>query len=208
MLDRTTAQVLANTRQMLATVAMGLADVRGPDPSRRRSGLMNVIAFGRAVTHVLQTLRATEPTFDEWYLPRQQEMRADPLLAFFLRSRNELLKEGTLPTSSTTVTTEVLNIDRLMASVESARPPGATTFFLGDKLGGAGWLVSLPDGTTQSYYVHVPPELGVQITLDLPEAPETHLGRPLPDRSAGTVAGLYYAYLERLVAEAVARFGP
>jgi len=40
------------------------------------------------------------------------------------------------------------------------QPPGATSFFIGDELGGTGWEVSQPDGSTEKYYIDLPEEIG------------------------------------------------
>lgn len=68
MTDRTIASVLADADETLQTAEWGLADLTGPDPRRRRSGLRNVVTFGRAFTNVLQNLRSLvgREAFDEW----------------------------------------------------------------------------------------------------------------------------------------------
>ena len=80
MANRTSADILRAARQTLATVEKGLADLASGDPNRRVAGLHNLVVFGRAITNVLQNLRATEGDFDEWYGPHRAEMEADPLL--------------------------------------------------------------------------------------------------------------------------------
>jgi hypothetical protein len=65
-------------------------------------GLRNLIVFGRAVTNILQNLRSVvgAKTFDEWYMPLQEEMRDDELLKYFYELRTEILKEGSLQQQS------------------------------------------------------------------------------------------------------------
>ena len=41
------------------------------------------------------------------------------------------------------------------------QPPGATSFFIGDELGGTGWEVPQPDGSTEKVlYFDLPEEIG------------------------------------------------
>jgi hypothetical protein len=79
---------------------------------------------------------------------------------------------------------------------------------VGDKVGGSGWHVELPDGSSTRYYVQLPPTVDVQWTLHLPDSPREHRGQPLHDTSIQSLAQLYIAYLEELVSEARAKFSP
>src|SRR5690242_9000890 len=102
MTKETTAQILQRARDTLRTAQLGLQDVAAGGPERRLGGLRNLVVFGRAVTNVLQNLRSTEPRFDEWYAKYVVEMKEDPLLRYFYVLRSEILKEGKLPTGSST----------------------------------------------------------------------------------------------------------
>jgi hypothetical protein len=204
---RNTDAILRDTKETLATARLGLDDLLGADPRRRMSGLRNVAVFGRAVTGVLQNLRSSvgKAEFDEWYLPRQKAMRADELLKYFWNLRNEILKEGRLVTGSS-MYLEHLDASEL-APVMANPPKGATNFFLGDPLGGSGWEVELPDGTTEKYYVTLPESLRLQIDLKFADPPASHKGEQLQDTSIEALAQHYIAYLEALVIEAQERFG-
>lgn len=80
---KTTQEILKRTWDMLETARLGASVATdNPDPRHRISGVRNVIVFGRAVTNVLQNLRATELTFDAWYAPVVQRMETDPLMRF------------------------------------------------------------------------------------------------------------------------------
>jgi len=46
------------------------------------------------VTFVLQNLRTIAPDFDDWYGPKQEEMRADPLMRYFHDLRTEIEKQA------------------------------------------------------------------------------------------------------------------
>ena len=72
----------------------------GAAPSTTRPP--KLVVFGRAVANVLQNLPSTVgvEAFNEWYEPIQTQMREDLLLRFFYRLRSEILKQGTLHTST------------------------------------------------------------------------------------------------------------
>ena len=59
-------------------------------------------------------------------------------------------------------------------------PEGANGFFIGDNLGGSGWEVYLPDGSTEKYYVAMLDEIQsqIQVNLHFPDPPKRHDGQP------------------------------
>jgi hypothetical protein len=153
----TAEQIIVHAEQHLKTAKLGLTDTRGNNPARRSAGLMNAIVFGRSATFALQNLRSVIPEFDEWYKEKQAQMRADPLMKFFNEERRKIQHEGHIAGRGTS------HIDRrLKLGIENIQrefgpaPPGAVSFFLGDHTGGSGWLVQMPDGTKEPYYVDVP----------------------------------------------------
>ncbi len=192
---------IAKTREVLRAARLGLADLRGDDPARRMTGLYNVVVFGRSVTLVLQNLRTIDTErFNAWYGPREESMRADPLLRYFIELRNEILKQGPPAVVKT------VNIARFNDS-EAARlprPPGATRFFIGGD--GTGWWVPMPDGSEQRYYITPPPHWGISTWFHLPNPPMQHLGKALADTSAQNLCDLYIRFLTRLVTAAERHF--
>ena len=165
---RDASAILQDAAETLRTAEWGLADLLGKDPRRRMPGLRNLIVFGRAVTNVLQNLRSVvgKENFDAWYSERQDEMRRDELLRYFYERRSEVLKEGTLGQVGSSVYIEELNSAELQPLMQNP-PPGARGFFIGDQLGGSGWEVALPDGTTDKYYVALPEDLSRRIKTAL-----------------------------------------
>jgi hypothetical protein len=202
---RAAAAILNDAAETLQTAQWGLTDLTGTDPRRRVPGLRNIIVFGRAVTNVLQNLRSAvgAQTFNDWYLPVQEEMRNDELLRYFYKLRSEILKEGSLQTT-TSMYIEHLDISELRPLMEQ-RPAGAKDFFIGDQLGGSGWEVELPDGTTSKYYVDLPQHM-LTTTLHFPDPPQNHRGAPLQDTSVEALAKHYLDYLADLINQAVNRF--
>ena len=91
-----TRAILSRVETTLQTAKFGLDDSTNGPSERVAAGLSNLIAFGRAVTNVLQNLRSKEESFEEWYVPYEKEMRSDELMLHFYKLRSEILKEGKL----------------------------------------------------------------------------------------------------------------
>lgn len=201
---RTTANTLKNAAETLKTSMLGYDMVRTGDPNMRMAGLRNLVVFGRAVTNVLQNLRSTESTFDDWYAPFVEEMKADPVLNYFYEMRTEILKTGSI---RTTVSTYISNFS-LGRDLHKfgPPPPGARSFFIGDQLGGTGWEVPQPDGSTEKYYVNLPGEIGT-VCIHLVGVPQFHLGKVLTDTTIEALSEKYLRYLENLLQSARATFG-
>lgn len=201
----TTQDILKRADETLAIAKLGAQDVRGRDMKRRLPGLLNVAVFGRAVTNMLQGLRSNEPSFDDWYAPKEAEMRSDPLLKFFYELRTSVLKKG-----GPTPVSSIARIRHLSLPSDMARfgppPPGAKGFFIGDRVGGSGWIVALPNGLEEHYYFDLPDEIGTT-QMVLSPGPESHLGRPIRSNAAAVLCDLYVEYLSRLVADARSTFG-
>lgn len=203
---RSPADVLAAAQQMLANAELGLRDITSDDPARRVPGLHNVATFGRAVTIALQRLRNIVRGFDEWYASRIPD--DDPLLAYFNDLRNKILKEAANPTFSTSVYIESFK-GSPHEILKGPPPVGATGVFVGEGgTGGSGWIVRMPDGSEGKFYGALSEQFRGQVTIHLPEAPTTFLGRDIEDTTAAGIAGAYVAWLREMVDDAAVRFSP
>jgi hypothetical protein len=201
---RTTRQIIYDARQQLRTAQIGLEMIGDLDRSRALAGLRNVAVFGRAVAFVLQNLRNTEPTFDEWYAPHVTAMRNDELCRFFVELRNTIEKVGHVPVKVTTyVIKRFTGAD--MARLPPA-PPNAESMFMGDQAGRAGWVVRLPDGSTENFYFDLPADIGGPTDLQFPDPPKSHAGQLLSTTRIKDLCKLYLEYLENLVQSAESRF--
>lgn len=204
MTKSTTAEIFTRIKETLATAKLGLRDVLDGGPERRLGGLRNLVVFGRAVTNVLQNLRSSEPTFDDWYQPFVAEMRDDPLLRYFYLLRTEILKEGKLKTGN------MLHIKSFEFPKDMQRlgppPPGAGAFFMGDQAGGSGWEINLPSGDTEKFYIDIPGDIATS-EVHLPDAPLMHKGVAIPGPKIETLSQLYFNYLNALVEAARVQFG-
>lgn len=206
--EDSTPAILQRCRQTLRLARMGAQAVESGSAEEVDAGLCNVMVWGRAVTNVLQNLRSTEQSYDEWYKPIVDEMRADPLLRFCYEWRTPILKEGRHPS--------VMNAGAHIRHLNSAEimrrfpPPAGVNvkgFFVGDPQGGSGWLIVLPNGTEEKYYVCLPADMGM-VSVVMSDAPMIHLGQPISDRSPTTYCRVYLDYFERLIDAAEKRFLP
>ncbi len=202
-MDSMTSDILFRAEETLKTTEFGLDDlIKGPK-ERKLSGLRNLIVFGRAVTNVLQNLRATEPDFDKWYNKYVIEMKSDELMSYFYKLRSEILKEGVLKTAGYGYIKHL----NLPADLERLPQPPVTAkaLFIGDNLGGSGWEIQLPDGSIEKYYIELPSDIGFS-GLCFPKPPKFHLGQKIEDESIEALSILYLDYLRNMVNSAKERF--
>lgn len=164
-MGREIRDVLSSARQILENALQGEADYRA-GAERRLSGLYNAVTSGRSVTFVLQNLSSSVPEFEDWYAPRRDRMRADPVARHFLDLRNRIEKRGTHGSASSSVNVPSLDPSELMRNA----PSDAKGFFLGDRLGRSGWVVELPDGSESRIYFQ-PPASFASTTFVLEGAP-------------------------------------
>jgi len=196
-----TSNILQKAEETLRTAQMGLDDLKSSQPERRLPGLRNLIVFGRAVTNVVQNLRSTEANFENWYKKFVDQMRDDPLMKHFYNLRSEILKEGETSTSLT-INIGHFNSDEI---AQYPRPPGATSFFIGDQTGGSGWIVELSNGITEKYYVQLQNDT-IETTLSFQNPPNSHLGNDISDKSIEKQCELYLKYLQNLIRDAKNEF--
>jgi hypothetical protein len=146
--------IIQKAEETLQTARFGYEDLTSGNRYRRYSGIRNLVVFGRSVTFVIQNLKTPvgSDRFDAWYQPIQAKMKSDVLMKYFVTLRNEILKQGKLPVS----TSASINFSSSDMEKLGTPPPGASGFFIGDQTGGSGWEIELPDGTKEKYYVDLP----------------------------------------------------
>lgn len=183
--------VLRRVEETLQTAQHGLEDLLGKDTARQYTSLRNLIVFGRSVTFVLQNLRGVVGIdFDAWYEPQKTAMSADPLMRYFVQARNELEKQGKLSVGHSLHISSFSEAD--MARFGTP-PVGAVSFFIGDSVGGTGWVVRTEAGATENYYVELPVDIGIvrRHFVNL-------LPKDAPDLQGKTIEELSAEYLRRL----------
>lgn len=195
-------EILQRVEETLDTAKQGLSDLVEPSRTRRNTGLRNLIAFGRSVTFVMQNLRGVHGSdFDSWYLPHQEILKTDPLMRYFVDARNELEKQGKLSVA----TICKINVSLPDDIEKFGRPPfGATSIFIGDQLGGSGWMVELPDGKTEKYYVELPLSVG-EVTQHFTNFPAAKAPE-LANLSIEELCSMYIRKLDALVNLAKSHF--
>lgn len=200
--DRTPGEIISDAKQALQTARFGLEDVSDGPPHRNIAGIGNVATYGRATTRILHKLKSCDVEFTEWYQSYLEEMEEDPLMNYFWELRNEVLKEG-----SDSIGWEIyISKFEYPKDLEShEEPENAKSFFIGDELGGLGWEVEMPDGSTDKHYIDPPSDL-VESTPVLPDAPNEHLGQDISHASADELCEMYIDYLRDMVADADERF--
>lgn len=200
-MSKSTQKILNEADDTLFTARLGLENLQGSEPKKNMAGLRNAIVFGRAVTNVLQNLRSTEgKEFDIWYQPKVEEMKQDKILKYFYELRTQILKQGTLNTS----TSVQFSGNPIALMQQYQPPPHAKGFFMADNIGGCGWEVEIHDGITEKYYVELPkniPGLDITIAVHFSDCPEDYR-----DRNIKELTEYYINYLENLVYEAKEKF--
>tara|TARA_R110000824_G_scaffold35499_3_gene111205 strand:- start:2851 stop:3519 length:669 start_codon:yes stop_codon:yes gene_type:complete len=146
--------IIQKAEETLQTARFGYEDLTSENRYRRYSGIRNLVVFGRSVTFVIQNLKTPvgSDRFDAWYQPIQEKMKSDVLMKYFVTLRNEILKQGKLPVS----TSASVNFSSSDMAKLGTPPPGASGLFIGDQTGGSGWEIELPDGSKEKYYVELP----------------------------------------------------
>ena len=200
--QKSTSEILGRVRETLQIATLGLADLK-MHPSRRLAGLSNLVVFGRAVTNVLQNLRSTEPSFDTWYKPVQEQLAADPLMKFFYELRTRILKQGDSGVGG------YAHIKSFQFPLDMKKfgppPPNAKNFFIGDSVGGTGWEVEVSPGNMEKYYVDLPSEIGAS-GLYFRDAPSLTQDSQPTDADVIALSERYMSQLEQVVESAETQF--
>lgn len=195
--------IIQKAEDTLKTARFGYEDMISKNRARRYSGLRNLIVFGRSVTFVLQNLKTPvgDQEFDIWYKPIQDSLKANPIMKYFVDLRNEILQQGKTPGTHISVNASFSSSD--MAKLGTP-PPGASGFFIGDQTGGSGWIIELPDGTKEHYYVEIPESVAkvTQHFSDLPVPEDDELRK----KTIEELCDYYLKELENLIDSARREF--
>ncbi|EDM83550.1 hypothetical protein [Limnobacter sp. MED105] len=190
--------IIQKAEETLQTARFGYEDLTSGNRYRRYTGLRNLVVFGRSVTFVIQNLKTPvgSDRFDAWYQPIQEKMKSDVLMKYFVTLRNEILKQGKLPLS----TSASVNFSSSDMAKLGTPPPGASGFFIGDQTGGSGWEIELQDGTKEKYYVELPESIA-KVRQHFSELPVPN-DDDLKKKSIEELCEYYLKELEGVVDEA------
>ena len=192
---------------MLKQMLDGLRN--GPAPFKT-TNFTNLIIWSRIAINEVENLKSCDRIkFEIWYEPFKKKLFGDatnppdPLLDYFIKARNQLEHQGIIKVGWS-INVHHLNIPGDLLKYGPA-PQGARGVFLGDQLGGIGWLVDLPSGGQAKYYVNLPKEL-VESSLLPHNPPAEHMGGKLQSRSGESLAEHYIKFIDEMVQSATREF--
>lgn len=195
MKNKSKLEIFNNIRETLSTVKIALEIIETKDPKKRYTAIRNFIVFGRSVTFVIQNLKSVDSDFDQWYKPYQDKMKNDKMMNTIVRMRNEILKEGKLDVKNATHIISFNSNDL----VNFKKPKNAISFFMGDRLGGNGWEILMPDGSIENYYIDLPESYGYSTLV-------AEIGDSDESFDLLTYTRTYYDFLSNMVKDAEQRF--
>lgn len=201
--SRTVADVIRVAEHKLSMARQGLDDFLGPVHERRIAGITNLIVHGRSVTFVLQNLKShLGDDFSKWYDPKQEEMKNDEAMKFFVEARNAIEKRGKLPVAQISTVGQF----SFPGDMHKFGPPpkNAKRFFFGDETGGSGWIVSTESGEDEKVYFSVPAEVFTSLFVFIEVEPGKYAS--VDGKPVDKIASEYIDKLTALVNEAKARF--
>lgn len=174
------------------------------DPNRL-TAFWNICIYGRMVTQHLQKILSHQEGFEEWYAPYQEFMKSDELMVFFKKTRNRLEKESLIYNVGVQVNIKNLKVPEDLIKF-GPLPPGVVSFFVGDSIGGSGYIVKGTDGKLYKHYVELPREK-IESGLILQGLPKNHKGEKIESPTIEKASRLYVDYLKALVKDAKVKFG-
>lgn len=148
---------LREAETLLALVESALKQVVHGPADRRVPGVRNVLVFGGALANTMKAIAKASPIFASWFDVQSPSADIESL-------RKVLLREPKTRRDYT-------QVQLASAGKEyGPRPANARVFFSGDRLGGVGWEIELPDGQIEKYYVQLPDDLPAGVSFDQAEA--------------------------------------
>jgi hypothetical protein len=196
--NMTVRQVLNQASAALHAAAGALHELEHDAPTIRQfPNIRQIVIECRRSTFVLQKLSSRVVGWDEWWAPRQAELRADPLMRYFHNLRTEIEKQG-LPAAMAVMYD--LQTGATIADVAC----GEDQF--GVWIGGA----VRRSGSSPVLPLDEYPDFNTFGLRDfrLADPPLEHDGQPLVDFRFSTLADLAIAYLSnRIIQPATVAFG-
>jgi hypothetical protein len=159
--------------------------------------------MGRAAAEMLRRLKSVDG-YSEWWAPWSAEMASDPLMKYVYDARTPILHTGDERGPINAVSVEFRSFS--MAQLPPG-PPNTVGTFIGDPIGGAGWVVKLTDGSHEKVYFELPASGSVRIEVIYSDLPTMHLGERMDKPTIEIIVARYVAYIRRLIESAEQRFG-
>jgi hypothetical protein len=172
------AQILSEAQERLDTAKVGFEQAK-LGSYHVRAGFRNVAIYGKMVTFCTNNLRGKVDGFEEWDAAAKQTYFDNDVARVMTDARNQFEKQASNPIFSSTHIKSFSPQDLAKIS----KPANATGFFIGDRMGGSGWMLQMKNGDKLPFYIDLPPEIGEvktvlphgEKTLDLMEVAEQYL---------------------------------
>ena len=171
-------EILSEAKERLETAKLGLS-IAKLGPSEVKSGFRNVAIYGKMVTFCTNNLRGKVEGFEAWDHAAKEKYFHNDVARAMSDARNQYEKQARNPIRS------VAHIKsfRRQDLTKVPKPANAIRFFIGDSVGGSGWMLQMENGDQLPPYIDLPPEIGEVKTvlyhkgeqLDLLKAAEEYL---------------------------------
>ena len=148
------AEVLREAQERLETARVGLKHAK-LSPYELKGGFRNVAIYGRMVTFCTNNLRGKVAGFEEWDQDAKQRYFDNDVARAMIDARNQFEKQASNPifSSAHIKSFSAQDVARL------PKPPNAIAFFIGDRVGGSGWMLKMDNGDELPFYIDLPAEI-------------------------------------------------
>jgi hypothetical protein len=153
-------QILSEAQERLDTARVGLEQAK-LGPYHVKAGFRNVAIYGKMVTFCTNNLRGKIEGFEDWDRTAKQKYFDNDVARAMTVARNQFEKQAINPIASATY----IRSFRPEDMAKFPKPPNAISFFIGDRMGGSGWMVQMDNGDKLRFYVDLPPEIGESKTI-------------------------------------------
>ena len=158
------SEIISEAQEALGTARVGLKHAK-LGPYELKGGFRNVAIFGRMVTFCTNNLRGKVPGFEEWDRAAKQKYFDNEVGRAMIDARNQFEKQASNPIFSA-AHIKSFNTSDL---AKLPKPPNAIAFFMGDRVGGSGWMLQMENGDKLPFNIDLPPEMAEVKTI-LPHA--------------------------------------
>lgn len=194
-------RILSNASDALFVAERSLHDLRSVNPVERELAVRNFVVTSRTLPTIIQNLKNKVPRFKSRYQPHIEKIGNNPRGKNFIELRNQLEKRG--ETNLFARTTINGNIADAIAELGTP-PPNVVGTFLGDDIGGSGWIVSYGAGT---YKVYSTSALQIaRTTLHFENLTKQGGNGSLDEREVLTACEGHFVAIKQLVDDAIAQF--
>ncbi len=192
-----------NEMMRFALVSLQNSDEHVPT----RYHLKNFVVYCFSLTNVIQGLRSKVESFDAWWTPVFEGMRANGLARYFYLLRTEILKKNNYCVSFELFPRiPYRNLSLLRNAVGQAPQPGMLFQICSD---GPRWILYAPDGVLiKTLPAKIPNEWNASSRLKFTDCPSAKFPTELAQLDISSVCAQHYDYLQLIVCEVHRRYWP